>query len=88
MGTGKVILACVVLVEVALLLSGFRVLVWEIKVPPGETYIASGHGTLRKNPQSSLVCKYFTGRSVTESVFWYSSNNIMGRDSCAFIYKP
>ena len=29
-----------------------------------------------------LVCSYFTGVRIVTTVFWYSPNNIMGKDSC------
>lgn len=38
--------------------------------------------------EALLSCTYFTGRGVTENVFAYSSNNVFGRDSCPFIYRP
>ena len=70
---------------VTLLLSGKRVLVSETKVTPGEHFVVPDHGDLGSNKQASLVCRYFTGRSILTTVFWFSSNNIMGRDQCPFI---
>ncbi len=69
-----------------LLLSGRRVLISETKVHPGETYAVEGYGNVGAATQASLVCRYFTGRSFQTSVFWYSPNGILGRDSCPFIY--
>ncbi len=79
------LLALSALVELSLLVSGRRVLVHEIKVSPGEHYVVPEHGDLGASQQASLVCQYFTGRSIVVSVFWYSSNNVLGKDQCPFI---
>jgi hypothetical protein len=70
-----------------LLISGKRVLISETKVEPGQEYVLPEHGNLGSAQQASLVCKYFTGRSVRISVLWYSSNNIMGKDQCPFLVQ-
>ena len=70
-----------------ILFTGNRVLIFSKKVEPGDSYIAEGYGNLGESKQASLVCNYFTGYNITQSVFWYSPNNIMGRDSCPFLYK-
>lgn len=75
----------VALFVIALLVSGKRVLIHEVKVNPGEHYVVEEHGDLGASKNATLVCRYFTGRSVLVSVFWYSSNNIMGKDQCPFI---
>ena len=69
----------------ALLLSGKRVLISEKKVSPGESYFVSEYGNLGESKQASLVCEYFTGRTLLTRVFWYSPNNILGRDQCPFL---
>jgi len=74
--------------EAYLLLGGRRVLVAETKVEPGQSYVVEGWGDLGKAPQPSLACRYFTGRSITTAVWWYSAGNFRGRDSCPFVYKP
>jgi hypothetical protein len=81
------VLILFVLTCVTLLVSGRRVLVWEVKVNPGEHYIVEEHGNLGASQQSSLVCRYFTGRSILTTVFWYSPNNVLGKDQCPFIGK-
>ncbi len=73
------------LVCVLLLASGNRLLIYEHKVNPGEEYVVFEHGDLGAAQQASLVCRYFTGRSVLTSVFWYSPDNLMGKDQCPFI---
>ena len=57
-----------------LLITDFRVLVKETKIQntKGNDY---------------FVCKYFTGRSFVDQEIWYSSNNILGVDSCPFVRK-
>ena len=77
-------IAVIVLIPLLLLISGTRVLISERKVNPGETYAVPDYGNLGASKQASLACKYFTGRSMITTVFWYSSNNIMGKDQCPF----
>lgn len=73
------------LLQLLLLFSGARVLFLERKINPGDLYEMPDYGNLGDMNQSSLVCSYFTGRSIINSVFWYSSNNFMGRDQCPFL---
>lgn len=68
-----------------LLLSGKRILVFEKVVYPGESFLIKDYGDLGKENNPSLVCKYFTGRSITTSVFWFSPNNHLGNDECPFL---
>ena len=70
-----------------LLISGNRVLVYEKIVNPGDYYLVVDYGDLGKSDQGSLVCRYFTGRSVLTRVFWHSSDSIFGKDQCPFILK-
>jgi len=72
-------------ISFALLLSGKRVLISEKKVSPGESYFVSDYGNLGDSKQASLVCEYFTGRSLLTKVFWHSPNSILGRDQCPFL---
>jgi hypothetical protein len=83
----KIATAVAILISLCaiLLLTDRRVLVWERKVNPGESYIVAGYGDLKSQKQESLVCHYFTGRSILPRVMWYSSNNILGRDQCPLI---
>ena len=71
--------------EVTLLVGGFRVFLWQALVQPGQTYMVSGFGDVGKQGQASLVCRYFTGRTIATDVLWYSSTNQMGRDECPFL---
>jgi hypothetical protein len=78
-------LAVAVIVPATLLLSGKRILVTERLVKPGDTYSVDEYGNLGKDDQGSLVCQYFTGRSILTRVFWYSPDNQFGKDQCPFI---
>ena len=77
-----------ILLELIILSSGFRVLIYEKRVRSGENYVLESGENIGKYSQDSLVCKFFNGRAIKVNVFWYSSNNFMGRDSCPFIYRP
>ncbi|MRD49680.1 hypothetical protein GHT07_20615 [Caenimonas koreensis DSM 17982] len=75
------------IVSLVLLLSDRRILVYEHKVNPGESFVEGEWGDLGKASQSQLVCRYFTGRSVQTTVYWHAPNNIMGKDQCPFLSK-
>lgn len=63
---------------------GMRINVSQKLIQKGESYPASvskDYG-LVNDGDASLVCGYFTGLAVVHTVFWYSSNNILGKDSC------
>lgn len=77
--------AALVVGLLSLLLSGKRVLISEDLVRPGEVYVVPGFGNVGEGKAESLVCGYFTGRSVVKKVFWYSPNNVLGKDGCPFI---
>lgn len=66
---------------------GARVLIGETLVEPGTSFVVQGHGDVGDSKQASLVCRYFTGRSVVTSVFWYSPNNVMGKDECPILTR-
>ena len=77
---GFVMLFCTLL-----LVLGKRVLIAETKVNAGEKYVVPEHGDLGAAQQASLVCRYFTGRSLLTSVLWFSPDNILGKVQCPFI---
>jgi hypothetical protein len=70
--------------ELTLLFGGFRILLSEQRIPKGEVIPVESHDTAG---QDVLVCSYFDGRAIRRSVFWYSANNVMGRDSCRFFIR-
>jgi hypothetical protein len=82
-----ILLALGLSVCLVLLVTGYRVLVWETRVNPGQTYVVGEWGDLGKTQQPQLVCRYFTGRSVQVNVLWYSPNNLLGRDQCPFLAR-
>ena len=57
-------------------------------VEPGQFYEVEEYGNLGDSSLASLVCTYFTGRGLSPKVYWYSAGNLMGRDSCPFLYRP
>jgi hypothetical protein len=69
----KRIVSTVVLLALAclaLLVTGTRVLIWETKVEPGQTYAIEGWGELGGFVGTSfLVCRYFTGRKIVACPF-------------------
>ena len=79
-----VILAVVSAVAaVFLVATNQRMLVWETKATPGDTYVVEGHGDLGKSQQPSLVCRYFTGFDVVTKVVPYQP--AAGNGSCPFL---
>lgn len=73
------------ILELTLLLGGLRILVWERRVQAGESYFVEGYGDVGSQAQATILCTYFTGRSVISKVFWYSANDIMGVAECPFL---
>ncbi len=61
-----------------------RMLVWETKVVPGERYEVPGVGDVGKSTHASLVCRYFTGRSIAIKVVAYRPETGQG-DGCPFL---
>lgn len=69
----------------ALLVSGRGILVAELKVEPGERVNVEGYGDISSASQATLVCRYFSGRSVLPKVYWYSPNGYLGKPQCPFL---
>lgn len=76
------VLVAVVALELSILVSGYRVLVWEQHPSDDAQVSGPDYGQLGSE---ALVCRYFNGRGIVLRVFWYSSNNMMGRDACPFL---
>jgi hypothetical protein len=68
-----------------LLVTDRKVLIWETTVRPGQALAVSGWGDVDGGATGSLVCRYFTGRSVVTRVFTFAANNLLGRDQCPFM---
>lgn len=81
----RAIVGVVIMAWLLVLVTNTKVLISEIKVDPGQDYYVEEWGNLGASSQSSLLCKYFNGRVVLNRVFWYSPNNLFGRDSCPFL---
>ena len=69
--------------DLLILISGSRILIYEKKINKGEIYIIEEYGNLGEG-SSSLHCKYFTGRSIIDIAYYYAPNNFFGKDSCPF----
>jgi hypothetical protein len=78
------LVALVLIVEIAVIVSGRSLLVWQHTVRPGEKYILEDYGDIGKAGGKSLACYYFTGMSVVGTAFHFSANNIFGRNRCPF----
>ena len=83
----RLIIASIAAVWFIVLVTDTKVLLWQTKVKTGQYYYVEEYGDLGKNNQSTLVGRYFNGRGIITKVFWYSSNNIFGRDSCPFVLR-
>ena len=68
--------------EVLILVSGYRVLIWETHPSDDARVSVPEYGSL---DSGSLVCHCFNRRGVVFRVFYYSPNNMMGRDACPFV---
>ena len=72
----------------ALLATGNRVLVREEFLAPGTYYTHPQSGeSFTVGKSGSFACHYFTGRSVLTAIFYYSSSNMFGKDSCPFLFR-
>lgn len=59
-----------------------RLLVWETKVTPGDTYVVRGND-LGKSQQPQLVCRYFTGIDIVTQVIAYQPS--AGNGGCPIL---
>ena len=83
-----VVLALGGALALTLLVTDRRVLVREVLINPGQPYTIDGWDGVGRFGEPSLLCRYFTGRSVKTFVFEYSATGRGGIDSCPFIFKP
>ena len=82
-----IVVAIVLATDLCLLITDTRILVRETRTEPGQEFFVEGYGNLGNSSQAKLVCRYFTGRRILTSVYFYSSANIFGRDSCPFLNR-
>jgi hypothetical protein len=76
------VVGALVVLWLALILSGKGVLISQRRVSPGDTYVVPDWGDLGDASQQQLACRYFIGTRVRWQVFWYSPSGIMGRADC------
>jgi hypothetical protein len=81
------IICALLFVYFLILISNTKLLISGIKIEPGEKYYVHDYGDLGSSKQASLYCRYFNGRQVLTRVFWFSPNNILGKDSCPVILR-
>jgi len=74
-----------IVADIMLSASGNRILLDERIVRPGEEVWVGEWGNVGDAGQASLVCRYWTGRSIKPMVYWYGSG---GKDQCPFIINP
>lgn len=83
----SVVLILAAIAGVFLVTTDQRLLLWQTKVIPGETYEVAGYGDLGKSRQASLVCRYFTGLGIATTVEAYTPGGPPAGDSCPFLVK-
>jgi hypothetical protein len=79
-------LAAVVALDVLLAVSGYRLLLKEKIVQPGQSYEAQDWGDLGSFDKPVLACWYWTGRSLIPEAFWYGHGRD-ARDECSVLHK-
>ena len=79
------LVAVLIALWLALVLSSKGVLISQRRVSPGQTYVVPDWGDLGKAQQRQLACRYFVGTRVRWEVFWYSPNGVMGRADCPIL---
>lgn len=68
-------------------LTGYKPVVSQRLVSPGQTYVMEDYGDLGANSRGSLVCTYFTGRRFIQRVYWHSRQNLFGKANCPLILE-
>jgi len=81
----KLFLSLAILGYIFLYITDTKILISEKRIRVGESYFVEDWGNIENANQDSLVCKYFNGRRILNRVFWYSPDNLFGRDSCSFL---
>lgn len=68
-------------------LTGYKPVVSQRLISPGQTYVTKDYGDLGANSRGSLVCTYFTGRRFVQRVYWHSRENLFGKANCPLILE-
>lgn len=69
------------------LLTGYKPMVSQRLISPGQTYVTEEFGDLGANSRGSLVCTYFTGRRFVKRIYWHSPENLFGKANCPLILE-
>ena len=69
------------------LLTGYKPMVSQRLISPGQTYVTEEFGDLGANSRGSLVCTYFTGRRFVQRVYWHSPENLFGKANCPLLLE-
>ncbi len=73
--------------DLALILSGYRILIRERVVQPGESYIAGEWGDLGTYDDKPIIaCWYWTGRKLIPEAFFYGPGKL-DRDECTALHN-
>lgn len=80
-------LGVVVVLDLLLMASGYRLLLKERMVQPGEHYVAGEWGDIGTFPKTVLVCWYWTGRKLKPSAAWYGVGG-QELDECPLFSHP
>jgi Ca2+/Na+ antiporter len=79
-------LLIVLAADLILTASGYRLLVRQRFVQPGDTYQAGDWGDLGSYGKPVLACWYWTGRNILPEAFWYGHGR-HDRDECALLHN-
>lgn len=80
------VLAFVIFADLMLMISGYRLLIHERAVQPGQSYSAGHWGDLGSYERETIACWYWTGRRLLPEAFWYGAGK-SERDECSFLHK-
>lgn len=80
------LLALLIVVDILLMVSGYRLLVREKIVLPNDTYVAGEWGDLGTYGRSTIACWYWTGRRLIPEASWYGQGK-SERDECSILHK-
>ena len=75
-----------VIADLVLAVSGYRLLVRERLVQPGENYEAGHWGDLGEYGKPALACWYWTGRNLIPEASWFGSGE-SEKDECGLLHK-
>ena len=79
-------LGAAVLLNLLLIVSGDRILIYETIIEPGESYSSEGW-TYSHEERRLIACRYWTGRNVKSWVGWYGFEEDE-TDECQLIFDP